>query len=65
MIDISCFFTFDQLNGGYTKHYFIGNEHIATTFGNGGLEGYSEYRTQARNSPRIATNVLVLQYAMG
>ena len=23
---------------GYTKHYFIGNEHIATTFGNGGFE---------------------------
>ena len=22
----------------YTKHYFIGNEHIATTFGNGGFE---------------------------
>ena len=23
---------------GYTKHYFIGKEHIATTFGNGGFE---------------------------
>ena len=23
---------------GYTKHYFIGNEHIAMTFGNGGFE---------------------------